>query len=560
MKMKKLGACLASVLSAFMIMSVVLAPVGMVAYAESVVGEDISDIDTNTVIDDDVVVPADNIWPVAWGDDCVVVINGNLTLEDGDPSDDIDGGDLTVDSNGLVIVNGDLYVGVAGTLSNFNTSTAKVVVTGTVTISPDAAEISDGVLVHTDLQNIAYVDGTVGQDAYYTSGGKFYTFNGSEFVEIAPPVTTTYVAQVGDTKYETLEEALAAAPSGATVKLLENIDYSTTYTERNARDYGREHAVDLRNLTLDMNGHTISTINATVVFGGNGATITNGSFHLVPKNTDGSYKAGSYALIIDNTPFSYGATGTVSVEDVTMDGGLNVKAATVTVDEVTAETTATKFYAVWAETDATVTINSGTFTDAQANGRGVIATGKNAEGGAVLNINGGTFNAGNKVVASAEADSIKISGGTFTKAVAEEYCADGFNPVDNGNGTYGVAPAAASVAITAKDAYVDYDGMGYLRFVSTVNVAAGNTVEYFGTWFIPENLLNDTTKEKATVKSYNTIENGKSFTADLLGIPYDEFNRVIAGVSFVKVSGQDEVSTDVATATVEALKNYTSAE
>ena len=557
MKIKKLGVCLASILSAFMLMSVVLAPVGMVAYAESVVGEDIYDIDINTVINDDVVVPADAVWAVAWGDDCVVVINGNLTLEDGDPDDDIDGGDLTVDSNGLVIVNGDLYVGVNGTLSNFG-SNSKVVVTGTVTIVPGAAEISDGVLVRTDLQNIAYVDGTIGQDAYFTSGGKFYTFNGSEFVEFTPPVTTTFVAQVGDTKYETLEEALAAAPSGATVKLLEDIDYSTTYTERNARDNGREHAVDLRNLTLNMNGNTISTINATVVFGGNGATITNGSFHLVPKNTDGSYKAGSYALIIDNTPFSYGPTGTVSVEDVTMDGGINLCNATVTIDEVTAETTATKFYAVWAESDATVTINSGTFTDAQTGGRGVIATGQTTEGGAVLNINGGTFNAGNKVVASAEADSIKISGGTFTKAVAEEYCADGFNPVDNGNGTYGVAPVSASVEITAKDAYVDYDGMGYLRFVSTVNITEGSTVEYFGTWFIPENLLNDTTKEKGDIRYNGSIESGKFFTADLIGIPATQLDRVIAGVSYVKIEGASEVQTDVATATVEEWKNETS--
>ena len=69
MKIKKLGVCLASILSAFMLMSVVLAPVGMVAYAESVVGEDIGDdISINTVIDDDVVVPADAVWAVAWDD------------------------------------------------------------------------------------------------------------------------------------------------------------------------------------------------------------------------------------------------------------------------------------------------------------------------------------------------------------------------------------------------------------------------------------------------------------------------------------------------------------
>ena len=406
-------------------------------------------------------------------------------------------------------------------------------------------------------------------NAYSVSGGTFnvevpddYTADGFALVDNGNGIygVQAAVAQVGSTTYPTLEEALAAAPSGATVTLLADIDYSTTYTERNARDSGHEHAVDLRNLTLDMNGHTISTINGTVEFGGDGATITNGTFDLVHRSTQGTYQAGTYALIIDNTPpLSYGTTGTVSVEDVTINGGLNVKGATVTVDEVTAETTASKYYAVWAETDATVTINSGTFTDAQTGGKGVIATGKNAEGGAVININGGTFNAGNKVVYSAEADSIKIAGGTFTKAVAEEYCAPDFNPVDNGNGTYGVAPVAAAVEIVEKDAYVDELGQGNLRFVTRLTYDAGETVEYFGTWFIPENLLNNTSKEKSVAEYTGSgINSGNYFTADLLDIPATELDRSIAGVSYVKLEGSDKVETDVTFASVNDYRNSTS--
>ena len=35
---------------------------------------------------------------------------------------------------------------------------------------------------------------------------------------------------------------------------------------------------------------------------------------------------------------------------------------------------------------------------------------------------------------------VAISGGTFSSAVAPEYCAEGFEPKDNGDGTYGVQP------------------------------------------------------------------------------------------------------------------------
>ncbi|MBQ5346523.1 MAG: hypothetical protein IIU39_00510 [Ruminococcus sp.] len=239
----------------------------------------------------------------------------------------------------------------------------------------------------------------------------------------------TYVARVGSQGYETLEAAIAAAPAGATVKLVADIDYSTTYTERNARDNGRGHNVDLKDLTLDLNGHSISTINASVVFGGNGATIKNGTFKLVPKNTDGSYKEGSYALIIDNKVLGYPNTAEVTVTDVTCEGAVNACGATVELNNVTAKTTPTKFYAIWAEQDAKVTVNSGTYTDDQTGGKGVFATGTGEESGAKIDVKGGTFNATNKIVYNAEANSISISGGSFSKVVPDQYCASGFQPV-----------------------------------------------------------------------------------------------------------------------------------
>ena len=266
-------------------------------------------------------------------------------------------------------------------------------------------------------------------------------YRGETYFEVGPEGTAT--AQVGVVKYLTLERAVASAQDGATVVLLADIDYSTTYTERNARDNGRGHAIDLRDLTLDLNGHTIASINATVTFGGNGATITNGTFDLVEKNTDGSYKDGSYALIIDNAVLSYGETGTVAVENVTCDGGINICNATVTLDNVTTHTTTTKFYAIWAEQNATVTVNSGNYTDGQNKGRGIFATGTGAEGGAVITVNGGTFEGVNALKYSGADNSVVICGGTFDKDPTA-YVADGYEAVyDNSDETWTVGEVKA---------------------------------------------------------------------------------------------------------------------
>ena len=286
---------------------------------------------------------------------------------------------------------------------------------------------------------------------------------GGEF-KGTPSINTTYyvpapapkVAEVNGTQYKTLEEAIAAAPSGATVKLLADIDYSETYTVRNARDDGNAHCVDLKNLTLDLNGKTISAINGTVVFGGNGATIKNGTFALVPKDTDGSYKDGSYALFVDNVACGYPTSATVDVEDVVCNGAVNVSGATTELTNVTASTTPTKFYTVWAENGAKVTINSGTYTDAQTKGKGNLGVGS-SDTESVINVEGGTFSATvRNVYKNTPAGAVKIAGGSFSKPVLEQYCADGYIPEDNGDGTYSVdGPYAAKVGNTGYAALQD---------------------------------------------------------------------------------------------------------
>ncbi len=67
-----------------------------------------------------------------------------------------------------------------------------------------------------------------------------------------------YVAQIGETKYETLEEAITNAPDGSTIKLLAN------YTIKNNLTIGK-------NITIDLNGNTL-TVNGSIYI--NGKTLT----------------------------------------------------------------------------------------------------------------------------------------------------------------------------------------------------------------------------------------------------------------------------------------------
>lgn len=66
-------------------------------------------------------------------------------------------------------------------------------------------------------------------------------------------VVTTYYAQVGETKYATLQEAADAATAGQTVKVLNDVDMTT---------HGNLTVNVGKDIVLDMNGHSIKGANA----------------------------------------------------------------------------------------------------------------------------------------------------------------------------------------------------------------------------------------------------------------------------------------------------------
>lgn len=199
----------------------------------------------------------------------------------------------------------------------------------------------------------------------------------------------TKVAQIGDTPYATVADAISAATDGQTITLIAESEITESVTSTNTNSF----TINLNGKTWNGNGETAAlTQNATS--GTISITGTSGSMGAIC-NTSGS-------LSISGGSFS----GTIT----------NNENATITITGGTFTGTITN------NENATITITGGTFTGTITNTNGTITISDGTFTGTITNTNG----------------TITISGGTFSQPVPEEYCASGYIPKDNGDGTYGV--------------------------------------------------------------------------------------------------------------------------
>lgn len=281
----------------------------------------------------------------------------------------------------------------------------------------------------------------------------------------------TYVAQIGDTKYETLKEAINAANTDDTITLLVDVDLGSSKIGF--------YKTGCENLTFDLNGHKITSAiqnNGTVVASRVGLVIKNGTI----VNTCTDAKKATSAVYVTSG-------GTTTLENVTLYSnysGLYVcqlsKAVTVVVN-VEKDTvinggmygvnldapmgTATKAPGV------TLNVNGGTITgttdgiyaNSPGSGKygtinanitagtvgGVRVVSNNTKQPVKLDITGGTINGELYNLGS----TVTISGGTFENPVDPSYCAEGYTPVKNVDGTYGVVEAATAVAQVGETTY-----------------------------------------------------------------------------------------------------------
>lgn len=260
-----------------------------------------------------------------------------------------------------------------------------------------------------------------------------------------------YVAEVNGAKYATLAEAIAAAQDGQTVTLLAD---------------ATEDVVISKSITLDLGGKTLTNTNAgkaTISVQSGTVTVQNGSviggtsyYNIeVTKNSNANLTLTDVAATAGNTGSSMiDNWGTLTITSGTYTGGLNVVKSeegsklTITGGTFTLNY-ATNGYTGVIFAYGDTTISGGEFiqsltTTGRWNHPQVIATGVVEGHTAITKVTGGSFT--NKLsrenifrgVGKATSDNFEVSGGTFNKSIPDGYCADGFIPTKNTDGTYGV--------------------------------------------------------------------------------------------------------------------------
>ena len=258
-----------------------------------------------------------------------------------------------------------------------------------------------------------------------------------------------FVAEIGSQGYETLQAAINAAQDGQTVTLLAD---------------ATEDVVISKSITLNLGGKTLTNTNvgkATISVTGGTVTVKNGNvvggndyYNIEAKKdanltlTDVTAKAGNTgSSMIDNY-------GTLTITSGTYTGGLNVVKSEEGSKLTITGGTFTLSYATSGYTGVIfaygdTTISGGEFiqsltTTGRWNHPTVILTGVVEGYTAITRVTGGHFvnkMSGESIfrgVGKGTSDNFEVSGGTFNKSIPDAYCADGFIPTKNADGTYGV--------------------------------------------------------------------------------------------------------------------------
>lgn len=297
-------------------------------------------------------------------------------------------------------------------------------------------------------------------------------------------VEKAYLAKVGNTSYYTMEEAFKAqTASGEPVVLLRD------YTTRGTFNSGSS------NRTVDLNGYTWTYTGTNVNDAAfeinypdvtltvkNGTVVSGSMVGLIPSAMGGTIKYDNSGLVLDgvtatangnsgietngnntndtvtlknstlNVPNGFGiyfpSSGTLTLDNSTVNAktmGVQVCAGSLSINEGSA-VTVTGDAVPKAEDDGAI-----------QDGAAISVVNRTGyKGLGTVTVSGGKFTAkeGNSAIKAydwanktesdftADKGTVAVSGGTFSSEIKSEYCAKGFEPVANTDGTYGVAEKA----------------------------------------------------------------------------------------------------------------------
>lgn len=369
-----------------------------------------------------------------------------------------------------------------------------VVITGEVTGYKSFTKITGGKFVNKHAKGkIFHGYGKATSDNFEVTGGTFnksvsdgFLADGFTCVKGSDGTygIATAIAQVGSTRYTSLQAAInAVKKAGKTIQLLNDTTENITINAS-------------KQISLDLNGHTLNggtgTAKATILNEGT-VTITDtsaGKTGTIKRDDQGIEGETSYyviknigtmvidqANVVNNSGYKKANSSGSMVGSSLICNGDDDPQASLTINGGTFNQP--NFLVVKNGTNGTLTVNGGTLTsnhsavqnwnkaqilggsltgqiwtdawvegaigetiiggDAQFTGEIVVdITGKVPP---TLKIEGGSLDVTSWRVTSAAAAAnatVAVSGGTFTAAVPENYCAEGYAPAANADGTYGV--------------------------------------------------------------------------------------------------------------------------
>lgn len=338
-----------------------------------------------------------------------------------------------------------------------------------------------------------------------------------------------YVAEIGSQGYESLQAAIDAAQDGQTVTLLAD---------------ATEDVVISKSITLDLGGKTLTNTNvgkATISVTSGTVTVKNGNvvggndYYNIEAKKDANLTLTDVTATAGNTGSSMiDNYGTLTITSGTYTGGLNVVKSeegsklTITGGTFTLDYAPSSGYTAVILVYGDTTISGGEFIQTATPKWGypqVVMTGVEEGYTAITRVTGGHFvnkKSGDNIFhgyTPATSDNFEVSGGTFNKSIPESYCADGFIPTKNADGTYGVKEGQYVAQIGSKK---------YETLADAIRLAAkGKTIT----------LLCDVEQntQLAIDKSITLDLNGKTIknTADIWG---DNANAILSIKNGAKVT------------------------
>lgn len=330
--------------------------------------------------------------------------------------------------------------------------------------------------------------------------------------------TTEKVASVTNAKgvsvnFATLSDAIAAAKDGETVKLLADTNGDGIAIAPNTFKTG---------LTVDFGGHTYTVggllvgssgtaSNGFQLNAGNRITFKNGAIVGATATAGaGTDWKGAPAILIQNYC-------DLTLEQMTVKGGdetcytLSNNNGEIVIDGSTIVAGKGTKYGPFAfdvcryanYPSVHVTVKGASVIEGNVEISGTIGDNQSRQ----LDIEGVTFKGAFKVVN--QPANIAISGGTFSDAVLPEYCAAGFIPTKNADGTYGVKEGAyvAQVGTTKYDT-VDaaMEAAAASETATTVNlISESEDATLVPTWFIKNDVTIDA--DSAVTATFAPVEN-----------------------------------------------------